>query len=210
MHEMNFACRNVWTYFTFDMLPSTQDPHPEWLFKPKSGRAETSPYHNLRLKSVLRIRDVYLGSRIRIFPSRILDSNFFHPGSEFFRSRIRIFSIPDPNFAHPGSRIRIFPFRIPDPLQSILTQKIFFKLSEIWSGLFMPDPDLGPLIFTHPGSRGQKGTGSRIRNTIKIKWESYLGLAGWAAGVHDDANVVRGRGTRDGGHLSVHLHKEIS
>jgi hypothetical protein len=45
---------------------------------------------------------------------------------------------PDPTFFHPGSRIRIFS--IPDP---------------------------NPWFFTHPGSRGQKGTGSRIwiRNT---------------------------------------------
>jgi hypothetical protein len=40
-----------------------------------------------------------------------------------------------------------------------------FKLSEILSGLFIRDPD--PDFFTHPGSMGQKGTGSliRIRNT---------------------------------------------
>jgi hypothetical protein len=37
-----------------------------------------------KLKPVLRIRDVY-------------------PGSDFFPYRIRIFSIPDPNFSHPGS-----------------------------------------------------------------------------------------------------------
>ncbi len=33
------------------------------------------------------------------------------PGSEFFQSRIRIFSIPDPNFFHPGSRIQIKEFK---------------------------------------------------------------------------------------------------
>ncbi len=41
------------------------------------------------------------------------------------------------------------------------------KHSEIWSGLFIPDPYLGSRswFFTHPGSRGQKSTGSRIRDT---------------------------------------------
>jgi hypothetical protein len=58
------------------------------------------------------------------------------------------FSIPDPNFFHHGSRIRIKEL-------SILTHKMVFKLSEIISGFFIPDPD--------PESRGQKGTGSRIR-----------------------------------------------
>ncbi len=56
--------------------------------------------------SVLRIRDVYPGSRIRIF------------------------SIPD-----FGSRIHINEFKYFNP------QKIVSKLSEIWSRLFIPDPD---------------------------------------------------------------------
>ncbi len=76
--------------------------------------------------AVLRIRDVYPGSEffhpgsgIRIFPSRI----FIFPSG----SRIQIFSIPD-----PGIRIKE---------QKYLTQKILSKLSEIWSGLVIPDPD---------------------------------------------------------------------
>ncbi len=40
--------------------------------------------------------------------------------------------IPDPNFFHPGSALKNL---------SILAQKIVSKLSEIWSGLFIPDPD---------------------------------------------------------------------
>ncbi len=35
------------------------------------------------------------------------------------------------------------------------------KLSEIWSGMFIPESR--SWFFTHPGSKGQKGTGSRIR-----------------------------------------------
>jgi hypothetical protein len=36
------------------------------------------------------------------------------------------------------------------------------KLSEIRSRLFIPDPDPDILPIPDPGSRGQKGTGSRI------------------------------------------------
>ncbi len=37
-------------------------------------------------------------------------------------------------------------------------QKIVFELSETCSVMFIPDPDLD--FITHPGSRGQKGSGS--------------------------------------------------
>ncbi len=53
--------------------------------------------------------------------------------------------------ADPGSEF--FPSRIPEMHQSILTQESVFKLSEIWSGLFIPDPGFGSWFFTHPGSR---------------------------------------------------------
>ncbi len=72
----------------------------------------------------------------------ILDPNFFPS------------QIPDPNFFHPGSASKNV---------SILTPKIFSKLSEIWSWLFIPDPDPDFLPIPDPGSRDQKGTGSRIR-----------------------------------------------
>ncbi len=73
-------------------------------------------------------------------------------------SWIWIFSIPD-----PGSTSKNL---------SILTPKIVSTLSEIWSGLFNPDPGSGSCFFTHPWSRGQKGTGSRIRirNTALINF----------------------------------------
>jgi hypothetical protein len=91
------------------------------------------------MQAVLRIRDVYPGSEF--FPSRIQDQkNSWIPGSR------------------SGSASKIL---------SILTQKIVSKLSEIWSKIFIPDPDPDPnLDFLHildPGSRGQKGTGSRVR-----------------------------------------------
>jgi hypothetical protein len=61
--------------------------------------------------------------------------------------------IPDPNFFHPGSRIRIFS--IPDPHKELkyFNQNIVSKLSEILSGLFIPDTD--PDFFTLLGSRIQ-------------------------------------------------------
>jgi hypothetical protein len=64
-------------------------------------------------------------------------------------SRIRIVSIPDPNSLHPGSAPKNF---------NILNPNFVYKLSEILNGPY-PDP-----VFTHPGSVGQKGTRSRIRD----------------------------------------------
>ncbi len=71
--------------------------------------------------------------------------------------------IPDPNFFHPWTAAK-----------NILTQKIDSKLSEIWYGLFILDPESVSWFFTHPGSQilGSKRRrisypGSRIwiRNT---------------------------------------------
>ncbi len=80
-------------------------------------------------------------------------SGFFYPG---FRIQI---------FFYPGSASKNF---------SILTQKIVSELSEIWSGLFIPDPDFLPI--PDPGSSGRKGTGSRIRihNTVTRPWSGFL------------------------------------
>ncbi len=77
-------------------------------------------------------------------------------------SRIRILSLADPNFSiqDPGSASKN---------SSILTQKIYSKLPEVWSRtrLFIPDPDPDLLPIPDLGSRGQKDTGFRIRNTVK-------------------------------------------
>ncbi len=84
--------------------------HPgsgSWFFTHLGSRILESKRHRIP-DSVLWIRDVY--------PD---------PGSDFFLSRIRIFSIPDPH-----QRIWVF-----EP------KKLFLKLSEIWSGLFIPDPN---------------------------------------------------------------------
>ncbi len=77
----------------------------------------------------------------------IQDPNFFHPRSDFFPSRI---SIKEFKYLNPK-----------DSFQALGNM--------IW----VVHPASG--IFTHPGSRGQKGTGSRIRNTSsKISRELFL------------------------------------
>jgi hypothetical protein len=53
---------------------------------------------------------------------------------------------------------------------SILTQKIVFKLSEIWSGLFIPDPDPDFLPIPDPDPEVKKapdpGSGSATLQKI--------------------------------------------
>ncbi len=52
--------------------------------------------------------------------------------------------------------------------------------------MFIPDPD--PDFFTHPGSRGQKGTISKIRISNTAFSASYLG-----AGVDHELKIVVGK-----------------
>ncbi len=93
-------------------------------------------------------------SRIKIFPSRIPD-----PGSKRYR-------IPDPH-----QRIKVY-----------LTQKILFKLLEIWSLMIVPDPDFDFYSSRIPVPGVLKGTGSRIRirNTVFFclfsHWLGFLQL----------------------------------
>jgi hypothetical protein len=78
--------------------------------------------------------------------------------------------IPDPTFFHPGSRIRTVS--IPDPGSSknlsILTTKkpkkwfLSSKKYDLGCSSLIPDPDADFLPIPDPGSRGQKGTQSRI------------------------------------------------
>jgi hypothetical protein len=115
--------------------------------------------------SVLRIRDAYPGSRIRIFA--IPDA-----GS-------RLIKILD-----PGSLIRgrIKEFRYFNP-------KIVSKLSEKWSGLFIPDPDpdFYPSRIPDPGVNKALDPRSRIkicnteRNQSKVnKTENQMQQTNWA------------------------------
>jgi len=99
---------------------------------------------------VLRIRDVYL--------SLIPDPNFFHPGSrvkKIAESRIWI-CIRIKEFKYFNSKKCFLSSRKYDPSYSFRNR--------------IPDPDPDCLPIPDPGSRGQKGTGSRIliRNTTYI------------------------------------------
>ncbi len=60
------------------------------------------------LLAVLRIRDVYPVSRIRVFSSLVPDPNFFYPGSKFF---------------HPGFRIFIKDFKYINPRKWFLSSR---------------------------------------------------------------------------------------
>ncbi len=101
-----------------------------------------------------------IADRIRI-PFRTMQccgSGMFipDPGSDFFPSRI-----PVPNRLHPGSRILIKEFKYFNPKK---TKKWFLsskKYDPGWSSQ-IPDPDADFLPIPDPGSRGQKGTQSRI------------------------------------------------
>ncbi len=91
-------------------------------------------------------------------PQLVLRIRDIYTGSEFF-------SIPDQNFFHLGSQIRIKEFKYFNP------PKMVSKLSEIWFGLFLPDPDLLPN--PDPGSR------VRLRNTVHNIALSHLRRQRW-------------------------------
>ncbi len=74
-----------------------------------------------------------------------------------------------PKFFNSGSRVKKVTWSASKNL-SIFNSKKLFISSRKWSGIFILDPDPRSWIFfTHSGldlgSRGLKGTGSRIRNT---------------------------------------------
>jgi hypothetical protein len=75
-------------------------------------------------------------------------------GSKFFHPVSRIQGQKD-----SGSRIQI---RIKE-FQYFLPKQLFLSSRKYDPGC--PDPDLDFLPILDPGSRGQQGTGSRIRNT---------------------------------------------
>ncbi len=89
-------------------------------------RLEGGGWESTPSVQVLRIREFIPDprSRVRLFPSRILDPNFFHPGSRIHIKEFKYFN-PKNYFSSsrkydPGclSRIRVlifYPSRIPDP-----------------------------------------------------------------------------------------------
>jgi hypothetical protein len=102
---------------------------------------------------VLRIRDVYPGSRIRLF---------FHPGS-----RIRTVSIPDPGSTDPGSSSKNLSLLTPKK-----AKKWFLSSKKYDPGCSsrIPDPDADFLAYRipDPGVKKAPNPGSRIRKTAII------------------------------------------
>ncbi len=91
---------------------------------------------------MLRIRDVYPGSRVP-------DPKFFILNIGFSAKKI-----PGSGSAYASKNLST----------GILNQNIYSKLSEIWSRMFIPNPDPGSGFFTHPRSR-ILDPGPLIRNT---------------------------------------------
>ncbi len=122
------------------------------------------------LEPVLRIRDVYPGSRILIFThpgSRISD-----PGSKNSNKREGYKKISCHTFLcrHKFHKIEnYFSFEMLKKkiwanfqrVKALFTQKIVTKLSKIC--VWDPESEIRDPEKTYPGSRGQKCTGSRIR-----------------------------------------------
>jgi hypothetical protein len=106
---------------------------------------------------VLRVREVYPGSWIRIF------------------------SIPDPGSGSTFTSKNL----------SILTQKIVSKLSEIWSGMFITDPEPGLKKAPDPGSAtlidsGREEEVERALVSPEVEWEALL-----QPGVHLAFNLLK-------------------
>jgi hypothetical protein len=76
--------------------------------------------------------------------------------------------ITDLNFSTPEFKVK--KFRIPEPdLHQIVS-----KLSEIYPGRFIPDPDLDFLPIPDPGVKKAPDPGSATRVLIKRKTGYYL------------------------------------
>jgi hypothetical protein len=105
-------------------------------------QAVSATFIQIPKKSVRRIRDVY-------------------PGSGFFPSRI-----PNPNCLHPGSRILIKEFKYFNPKKG---KKNGFYALKTMIRVVHPGSRIRMLTFSHPGSRGQKGTQSRIPDSQHCK-----------------------------------------
>ncbi len=65
--------------------------------------------------------------------------------------------IPDPTFSHQG--FEFFPSKIKE-FKYFNPKKLFIKLSEIWSGLFIPDPYPDFLPIPDPGVKKAPDPGS--------------------------------------------------
>jgi hypothetical protein len=101
------------------------------------------------------------------------------PGSDFFPSRIRTVSIPD-----PGSSSKILSILTPKKAKKwfLSSKKYDPGCSYQILGLFIPDPDADFLPSRIPDPGGQKDTQSRIRNTADTVDNIRLNVAAVIAG----------------------------
>jgi hypothetical protein len=105
-------------------------------------------------------RNEFFSNNARHRSSRLCSTVLEHKSEHLFAWKA-VFGIRD---VYPGFQIRNFSIlKSASKNLNILTQKMVSKLPEIWSGLFIPDSDPDILPIPDPGSRGQKGTGSRIQ-----------------------------------------------
>ncbi len=128
--------------YRFSYLAS---PHEEITMEPMAAKFIISPA-KLHIQVVV-VPHTQCGGSGMFIPDP--GSDFFHPGSRF-----RTVSIPDPGSASKNL--------------SVLTPKKWFLSSRKYdpgcsSRIPDPDADFYPSRIPDPGSRGQKGNGSRIR-----------------------------------------------
>ncbi len=141
-----------------------------------SGAGLKLHFKKMTTKPVLRIRDVYSGSRILIFThprSRIPDpKTAAKEMGEKLLSYLFFFHIIENYFILEMLKKKIWANfqRIID----LFTQKIVTKLSKIW--VSDPKSEIWKKPIPDPGSRGQKSTGSRIRirNTVQNIFNDFL------------------------------------
>jgi hypothetical protein len=137
---------------------------------------------------VLRIRNAYPGSRIRIFSSRIQGQKDLirdvHPGPGYWilisvGDPGCLSRIPDPSFFHPGSRIQTVS--IPDPGSRIRikefkyfnpkkNKKLFLSSRKYDPGCSsqIPDPDADFLPIPDPEVKKAPDPGSGSATLIRI------------------------------------------
>jgi hypothetical protein len=140
---------------------------PELFDQGGSGSVKIVPDPYLTFFAVLRIRDVYSGSRILIFT---------HPGSRIQKQQQKrgVKKISWHTFFYSHKFNNIVNYFISEMLNKKIWanfQKIVTKLSKIWvwdPGSEIRDPEKPS---PDPGSRGQKGTGSRIRIRNTAVWQ---------------------------------------
>jgi hypothetical protein len=128
--------------------------------------------HRVLLVCALRNAHAYLVPVLGYLPVGVADPHFFISDTNFFPFRIL-----DPNFYIPDPRQRIKVFYGFKALGNMI--RVVHPGSELFipdpsCSSRIPDPDPEFLPIPDPGSRGQKGSGSRtrIRNAVPDEIDS--------------------------------------